>query len=175
MPNHWAALWVMSGAYGGRSHNGRTPTVTWPPSGSAGVSLFAHHGEIDTVVPPGPFDDPSGREVSQASHDLYVATGLSAEANAYASSVRNFAAAVLAYRTHNDCASAAFSHTTAEPDVGGGNTAQKAVWRQDTNPANPEVVAYLDPTMDHTNFVPSRYFFAADVWDFFKAHPRIDI
>jgi hypothetical protein len=36
-------------------------------------------------------------------------------------------------------------------------------------------VAYLDPLMNHTNFVPNRYFFAADVWDFFKAHPRIDI
>ena len=53
MPNHWAALWVMSGAYGGRGHNERTPTVTWPPSGSASVSLFAQHGEIDTVAAPG--------------------------------------------------------------------------------------------------------------------------
>jgi hypothetical protein len=51
----------------------------------------------------------------------------------------------------------------------------EAVWRQDGNPANPEVVAYLDPTMDHTNFVPNRYFFAADVWEFFKDHPRVDI
>jgi poly(3-hydroxybutyrate) depolymerase len=176
MPNHWGALWAMSGAYGGRGHDLRTSTVTHPPSGSASVSLFAHHGEMDPVVPPGPFDDPSGREVSQSSHDLYAATGLSMmEADDYASSVRNFAAAVLAYRTHNNCATTAYSHSTAEPDVGGGITSQKAVWRQDTNPANPEVVAYLDPTMDHTNFVPNRYFFAADVWDFFKAHPRIDV
>ena len=50
-----------------------------------------------------------------------------------------------------------------------------AVWRQDTNAANPEVVAYRDPNMDHTNFVPNRYFTWGDVWDFFKAHPRVDI
>lgn len=175
MPNHWAALWVMSGAYGGRSHDGRTPTVTWPPSGSAGVSLFAHHGEDDPVVPPGPLDDPSGHEVSQPSETLYLATGLVAEAPVFAGSVRNFAAAVLAYRTHNDCASTPFSHSTVESDVGGGTTSQKAVWRQDGNLANPEVVAYFDPDMEHTNVVPNRYFTWGDVWEFFKAHPRIDI
>jgi hypothetical protein len=51
----------------------------------------------------------------------------------------------------------------------------EAVWRQDTNPANPAGGAYLDPLMDDTNFVPNRYFTTTDVWDFFKAHPRIDV
>ena len=84
-------------------------------------------------------------------------------------------AAVYAYRTHNNCATTAYSYSTTESDVSGGTTSQKAVWRQDLNPANPEVVAYFDPDMDHTNFVPNRYFTATDVWDFFKAHPRIDV
>ena len=48
-------------------------------------------------------------------------------------------------------------------------------YRQDSNPANPEVVVYRDPAMEHTNFVANRYFDAADVWDFFKTHPRIGL
>ena len=51
----------------------------------------------------------------------------------------------------------------------------EAVWRQDGDPANPEVVAYLDPDMNHTKFVPNRYFTWGDVLDFFKDHPRVDI
>jgi hypothetical protein len=47
--------------------------------------------------------------------------------------------------------------------------------RQDGNPANPEIVAYRDPHMNHTNFVPNRYFTTTDVRDFFKADLRIDI
>jgi poly(3-hydroxybutyrate) depolymerase len=53
-PNYFAALWVMSGAYGGRSHEGLTPTIIYDPQGSSTLSLFAHHGDKDTVVPPGP-------------------------------------------------------------------------------------------------------------------------
>jgi hypothetical protein len=29
--------------------------------------------------------------------------------------------------------------------------------------------------MDHTNFVPNRYFTTTDVWEFFKDYPRVDI
>jgi len=47
--------------------------------------------------------------------------------------------------------------------------------RQDGNPANPAGGAYLDPLMDHTNFVPNRYFTTTEVWDFFKDHQRVDI
>src|SRR3546814_3478331 len=120
MPNIWGALWVMAAAFGGRSHDGLTPTVTHPPQGHSSVSLFAHHGDLDTVVPPGPDNDPSGLVISPDLRALYVATGLTgAEADLYASSLRHLAAAALTYRTYNNCAGTAYDVQTNLPDVSG--------------------------------------------------------
>jgi hypothetical protein len=62
-----------------------------------------------------------------------------------------------------------------EPDIGGGNSALKVVFQRPGGPANPEVTVYRDPLMDHTGFTssPNQYHFAADVWDWFKLHPRV--
>lgn len=176
VPDTWAALWVMAAAYGGRSSDGLSQTVTHPPRGRSAVSLFAHHGDLDTLVPPGPDNDPSGLALSTDIHDLLVATGLTtAEADLHATSVRHLAAAALTYRTHNNCRSTAYQVLTGQDDVAGTASSTKYVFRQDGNPPNPEVVVYRDPTMAHGNFVASRYFRAADVWQFFKDHPRIGL
>lgn len=42
---------------------------------------------------------------------------------------------------------------------------------------NPIAVIYIDPDMGHTNFTshPNRYFFAHDVWRFFRTHQRVPL
>lgn len=180
MPDTWAALWVMSGAFGGRSHDALTATVTNPPQGRSSVSLFAHHGELDTVVPPGPRSVPAGLARSDVSTTLLDNVGLTlAEAQQYAASFRHLAAAVATYRTYNNCKPTPFAllepPLNGQADVAGTNQSLKATYRQDGDPPNPEVVVYRDPTMEHANFVANRYFTAADVWQFFKDHPRVDL
>ena len=176
MPNHWAALWAMSATFGGRSHDGLTPTVTHAPRGESSVSLFAHHGDADAMVPPGPNNDPSGLALSATTNLFYLASGLDqASADLYTTSVRHLAAAGLTYRTYNNCRSTAHQVLTGQASVNGANDATMYVHRQDGSPANPEVVVYRDPTMQHTGFIANRYFEEGDVWDFFKAHPRIGL
>jgi poly(3-hydroxybutyrate) depolymerase len=174
-PDVLAALWVMSAAFGGRNHEGLTPTITNDPQGSSTLSLFAHHGDPDAVVPPGPHNDPEGRQPSVFAHALYVAAGMTAaDADVQVGSFRNLAAAIQEFRLYNDCEPTAFSSSTTEPDIGGGNGSLTYVFRRSGNPVNPEVIVYRDPVMQHTGFTasPSRYFTEADVWAFFKDHPR---
>src|SRR5262249_14541069 len=64
VPDHFAAMWAMSGAYGGCSHEGLTPTITNDPQGSFGLSLFPHHREAHTLLPPRPRHDPARRTTS---------------------------------------------------------------------------------------------------------------
>ena len=176
MPDFWAALWAMSAAFGGRSHDGLTPTVTHPPTGRSSVSLFAHHGDLDAMVPPGPNNDTSGLALSATINALYVATGLTqADADLYTTSVRHLAAASQTYRLYNNCRGTAFQVLTGQATVGGANNATQYVFRRDDNAANPEVIVYRDPEMEHTGFIANRYFDAAYVWDFFKTHPRVDL
>lgn len=179
VPDTFAALWVMSAAYGGRSHEGLNATVTNDPQGSSSVSLFAHHGEADVVIPPGPRNDPTGREPNSIEHGVYTAVGLQAsEADIVVGSVRNLAAAVDSYILYNNCEPNWFAESATELDINGGNTSRKYTFRQDGNPPNPEVIVYRDPVMAHTGFTAPaapRYFDAADVWDFFKAHPRVTL
>jgi len=184
VPDLVAALWVMSGAIGGRSHEGLTGTVTNDPQGRSALSLFAHHGDLDDVVPPGLRQDSSGRQQSTFSPDLYVVTGMPpADIPVRKASLRHLAAAIEIFKLHNDCEPTAYFNpagtdgsTTTAADIGGLNTSAKYVFRRAGNPANPEVIVYRDPLMGHTNFTsagPNRYFTAADVWDFFKGHPRV--
>lgn len=176
LPDHFAALWAMSAAYGGRSHEGLMPTVTNDPQGSFSLSLFAHHGEADIVVPPGPRNDQTGRATSSFNHAVYVAAGLqAADADDYVGSFRTLHAAVEEFKLYNDCDPTAATSSTTEPDIGGGNSALKFVFQRPGNPANPEVTVYRDPVMAHTGFTssPNRYFDAAAVWDWFKLHPRV--
>jgi len=58
--------------------------------------------------------------------------------------------------------------------VGGTSTSLKFVFRHADLAPNPEVTVYRDPL--HTTFTvagPNRYFNAAEVWSFFKSHPRV--
>lgn len=186
IPDYFAALWVMSGAIGGRSSEGYANTVTNTPSGSSSLSLFHHHGDLDDVVPPGPREDISGREVGTHLPDLYALTGMPAvEIPLRKTSLRHLAAAIAAYKLHNDCENTAFvspgdpdASTDSALDLGGGATSVKLVFRQAGNAANPEVIVYRDPTMEHTGFTTpggNRYFDHTDVWSFFKGHPRVGI
>jgi poly(3-hydroxybutyrate) depolymerase len=186
LPDTFAALWVMSGAIGGRSSEGYTATVTNVPLGRSTASLFAHHGEMDDVVPPGPRQDVSGRQSGTHPPDLYLLSGMpAAEIPLRRNSVRHLAAAIASYKLYNDCEDAAYFTTTATdgsslaaPDVGGTSTAVKLVFRQAGNAVNPEVIVYRDPLMEHTGFTsagPNRYFNEADAWSFFKLHPRVTL
>jgi predicted esterase len=186
IPGAFAALWVMAGAIGGRSREGYTDTVTNTPSGSSSVSLVHHHGDLDDVVPPGPRNDRSGREVSTHVPDLYALTGMpAAEIPLRKTSFRHLGTAIAAYKLHNNCEDAAYfdasdpdASTTSAPDVTGGATSLKLVFRQAGNAVNPEVIVYRDPTLGHTGLTtagPNRYVTAADVWAFFKQHPRVSL
>ena len=186
LPDTFAALWAMSAAIGGRSSEGYTETVTNAPQGRSSVSLFAHHGELDDVVPPGPQNDTSGREIGTHVPDLYALAGMpAAEIPLRKTSLKHLASAIAAYKLYNDCDDAAYfsavgtdGSTTTAPDVSGTATSLKLVFRQAGGAANPETIVYRDPFMEHTNFTsagPNRYFTAADVWDFFKRHPRVPL
>jgi poly(3-hydroxybutyrate) depolymerase len=178
LPDTFAALWVVSAAIGGRAHEGLSRTVVNDPQGSSAASLFALHGDQDVVVPPGGAGDPTGRVQSLASVLLHAVTGLpAADAVAHADSLRPLEAAVAAYVAHDDCEATPFSISTTEPDLGGGTASVMNVYRQASAAANPEVIVYRDPTMGHDGFTTSaaRYFQPADVWEFFKAHPRIGL
>jgi poly(3-hydroxybutyrate) depolymerase len=183
LPNQFAALWVMSGAIGGRSHEGLTGTVMNVPQGGP-VSLFAHHGELDDVVPPGPQEDASGRVQGTHVPDLYAVSGMpAADIAIRKTSFRHLAAAIETFKLHNDCEETAYFNllgtdgsTTTAADVGGTSTSLQYIFRRIGNPANPEVIVYRDPLMEHANFTSAgqnRYFKAVDVWNFFKGHPRV--
>ena len=173
----------MSSAFGGRMHAALTSTVTHPPQGRSSVSLFAHHGELDIVVPPGPIGVLAGLVPGEFGRNVLDAVGLTtAEADQHTSSFRHFAAAILTYRTHNNCKSNPFGLLSPQqnppngaPDLNGTDLSVKSTYRQVGDPPNPEVISYRDPTMEHTNLIANRYFNTADVWQFFKDHPRVDL
>ena len=185
IPDYFAALWVMAGAIGGRSHEGLTGTVTNDPQGSSSVSLFAHHGEQDTVVPPGPQQDPSGR-IQGTVPDLYALSGMpAADIPIRKASLRHLSAAIELFKLYNDCEPTAYFNplgtdgsTTTAPDVSGGNMSLKFVFRRADLAPNPEVIVYRDPEMNHTNFTDNftdAVRNAAEVWSFFKSHPRVPV
>lgn len=178
LPDVFASLWVMAGAIGGRAHEGLTPTVFNAPVGRHSVSLFAHHGELDTIVPPGPDEDPTVRVQPTWTPlpDPYAETGMpAAEIPRYTGSVRTLSAAVTAYRLHNDCGP---SPTAAlnEPSVDPNATSRRFTFTHASGAANPEVIVYRDGGMTHSNFdTASDYFAAPDVLDFFHAHSRVEL
>lgn len=178
LPNVFASLWVMAGAIGGRAHEGLTATVFNIPRGRHSVSLFAHHGELDTIVPPGDDEDPTARMQPTWAPlpDPYVATGMtSAESLQYTGSVRTLSAAVTAYRLYNDCGPRPTAALN-EPSVDPTSTSRRFTFTHASGAANPEVVVYRDGGMEHGNFSPGGdYLGARDVLDFFHAHPRVEL
>ncbi len=135
-------------------------------------------------MPPGPRQDKAGRVQSTHVPDLYDLTGMpAADIPIRKSSLRHLAAAIEIYKLHNDCEPAAYfnmagtdgSDETAD-DINGTTTAVKYVFRRSGNPPNPEVIVHRDPIMHHTNYndaASTQYYDTADVWDFFKNHPRV--
>lgn len=177
VPDYLAALWVMAGAHGGRAHHGLTTTVANTPRGTMSVSLFAHHGDADDVVPPGSLDDHAELVLSDASLRRYEAAGLpTADAEAYAGSVLPLEATVQEFVEHNDLAPTPAEVAIKLPSLDPTDGSVRRTYRGDDQrePANPEVIVYRDPAMGHEGFSidPDRYVFPATVWDFFKHHPR---
>ena len=187
IPDYFGALWVMAGAYGGRAHEGLTPTVTNDPQGHSSVSLFAHHGEDDTVVPPGDRQNPSGRdqpdtefEISGSVFDVYALAGIpSLEVSNHNNSYRTLAAAIEEFRHYNDCEPEAVAAESGpnQPDVNGGTDARQYVFRQASGALNPEVTVYRDGQMKHGGYseVANKYVTVERVWNWFKDHPRIPL
>ena len=188
IPDYFGALWVMSGAYGGRSHEGLTATVINTPQGSHSVSLYAHHGEDDTIVPPGSRNDPTGR-VQPATTlpppfpaiDLYNAAGIPLpEVPIHNASFRTLAAAIEEFKLYNDCMTTKVPPPVSDltaPDINGTTDAVKYVFHQTSGAVNPEVTVYRDPYLAHLNYssAANQYVSVTTIWDWFKDHPRIPI
>ena len=189
LPDTFGALWVAAGAYGGRSFEGLGTTVTNDPQGRHSVSLFAHHGESDTVVPPGPRKEPSGRVQPETeidfpapvgTVDVFDATGIPDPAVAadYNNSFRTLAAVVDEFRRYNDCDDDFVSAESGpgNPDINGGTDSLQFVFRQAGGAINPEVTVYRDEHLGHTGYVGvNQYKTTGDVWSFFKDHPRVPL
>ncbi|MEZ4320940.1 MAG: hypothetical protein R3F61_25910 [Myxococcota bacterium] len=176
--NRYAALWCQSAAFGGRYHFSLGSPVSWPPvsslSDDRAHSFFHHHGGGDmTVRPTGSATDPP--QPSPDSRAKYINPGglASNQADRYQRADYPPLAGIEAYKTHNN--TTVLTTLSGQPDRNGGNTSTHQQWRRTGGATNPIVEYYLDPTMDHTNFPssPNRYFDAADVWAWFKAHPRV--
>jgi poly(3-hydroxybutyrate) depolymerase len=194
----WAAMWVMESSFGGTPHAGFTqqfPVVEHaPPIGPFAISLFAHHGGADDLVPAGGFTQRSGTNPS-----LFAERALSgkmkpdegdnndpvragrlqdADANDLAPAFRTLAGAFHAFKEANFLTGQeAFRNG---PDIHGGFTSvlqsSPPTPLLQLNQVNPVVARYLDPLLEHTGYWEEagnlHYFTAPVVWSFFKAHPR---
>lgn len=178
-PDAWAAMWAMSGSIGGKAHkNFNFPVVDHLPTGIKSCSLFAHHGVMDTTVPPGP---PSATLLQDSSDSTFF-YGLNSPANSTAAEdltqqFQPLSEASRAFRAHNLLGDIA-TVTTANLDVTGLLTSTQRVFPPGVvNGANPQVVIYRDPIMRHDDFISlgNRYFDARTVWNFFAAHRRVTL
>jgi hypothetical protein len=184
MPDHWAALWAMSGTCGGKSQVGVSAdwdrVVNLPESGQFAVSFFAHHGDQDHTVPPGDWGEADFVYQSPQDPDpLYKFHWYAGFSNKldYLPGFLPLSQASRGYRDYNNLTGESpFRH---RPGMNGPDTAQSKSWPDAANPDNhnPTVVIYRDWTMEHTGFTnPSnlnRYFSEKDVWRFFGYHPRV--
>lgn len=172
VPDLLAALWVMAGTIGGRAHDGLTDLVVNAPTGR-GVSLFVHHGGSDIVVPPGGGIGGSPDPIlSVASLARYAALP-AADAAAYATSVLPVEEAVRIVVEHDGLPSTPVL-TVLAASLGPLPASSHRIYTAGALGDNPTVSVYRDPSMAHTGFATSsnRYFLPADVWDFFRRHPR---
>ena len=182
MPDYWAALWSMAGTCGGKPHIGRGEDdysiVNLPNSGQYGVSLFAHHGDIDNVVPPGDWDEPDfscqAAESPNAASLMWEAAGFS-NAPDYRTGYLPLSQAARSYSNYNNLAGA--PEIRDRDGLAGPGTAQSKSLPDgpDPNAYNPTVVIYRDPNMSHGGFVShaNRYFSEKEVWRFFVYHPKV--
>lgn len=188
MPDHWAALWAMSGTCGGKPHvkvsTKSDRVVNLPEDGRYAVSLFAHHGDLDKTVPPGDWDasdfdyeTPQPSDIDQPpniGYDMYANAGFPGKLH-YRPGYLPLAQASRGYEAYNNLQGE--SPLRRQVGLNGASTAQSQSWPDGDNPDdhNPMVVIYRDSGMDHTNFTKDknkRYFFEKDVWRFFNRHHR---
>ena len=180
MPDHWAALWAMSGTCGGKTTYKATPdndgVVNLPQDGRYAVSLFAHHGDLDITVPPGDWgaDDYQAPQCPDPSYLISAFAGFPSALD-YRPGYLPLSQASSGYRTYNQLKGPSpFRHRVGRD---GAASAQSKSWPDGENPDdhNPTVVVYRDSGMTHTNFTQDkdkRYFFEKDVWRFFNRHTR---
>ncbi|MEZ4320463.1 MAG: hypothetical protein R3F61_23485 [Myxococcota bacterium] len=177
--NTFAAIWAESATLGGRRHMKADLATTVSNLPQPGLdprakSLFLHTGVMDENVVPGGTAT-AGPNLSTTNSEVYRDVGgLGGDwPDHYARGDLPALATVEAYKTLN--AATVQSTLSSRPDRNGGNTSTLTQWRRSGGANNPIVEHYSDPTMDHTNFPgsPNRYFDVADVWAWFKAHPRV--
>jgi len=183
MPDHWAALWAMAGTCGGKPNVGVSTdgdrVVNLPTTGLYGVSLFAHHGDQDTTVPPGAWNEADfvyqSPQDPDPGYQIYANAGFRTALD-YLPGYLPLMQAGRGYRALNNRE----GESVFRRGVGlaGASTAQSISWPDGENldDSNPTVCVYRDSTMTHTNFTvskSSRYFFEKDVWRFFNRHRRV--
>ena len=168
MGDTWAAMWVQSGSFGGKSESGITSLVENTPAGTDPVALFVHHGDLDENVLPGTLGAVSELNVSTSGVARLNSQGILPPYDEnYTRADRSCAGATAVFKTLNGLQSAPYTDTTNNPDLAGGNTSRRREWRNTGGDPYPVV----DPAMTHTNFTSSanRYFDADDVWAWFKS------
>lgn len=225
MPDHWAAVWGMSTAVGGKPHKGvgdpEDAVVNLPEEGEHSVSFFAHHGLLDEIAPPGVEGDvlgtadfelqspiensPPYRQYQFAGFRENLGSLFSPDIIDGLTFLPGFLPLAQGWRgyiAYNGLS----EETVARPRQGleeieidlslpgplfGGAQPKKegvtlpgaySYSSGDTGlpeadypfSANPICVMYIDRAMHHTDFTshPDRYFFAYDIWRFFRTHPR---
>jgi hypothetical protein len=168
------------GTCGGKSNVGlgSDGAVNLPEDGRYAVSLFAHHGDKDTTVPPGDWGaddfDYQAPQFPDKGYLMYAIAGFPSALD-YRPGYLPLSQASRGYRTYNTLEGQ--SPFRDRVGLGGASTARSKSWPNGENPDdhNPTVVIYRDSEMDHTNFTKNeskRYFFEKDVWRFFNRHHR---
>jgi predicted esterase len=180
-----------------------TPALNVPASGTYSTSFFAHHGEKDEIAPPGNVNGDvmaiadgvlqSPTLVAPVYLQYQLAGfGTPADRKRYMPGFLPLAQGWREYVSYNQLASATTRRARPGLAALGGKKTNGSAYSYSSGdfgivpptglPApeypylrNPIAVTYVDPDMGHTNFTShaNRYFFAEDVWKFFRYHPRV--
>jgi poly(3-hydroxybutyrate) depolymerase len=178
-PDRWAAVWAQSGMMS------RQDGIDPPPGNRARfgprfelatqcVSLFAHHGVLDTTVPPG--DRGTFGVAPEVPELLRLLAGGVPRQDALQLTPHygSLSDCVEAYRAFNGLTGGE-PIPTLEASIGGLSLQWVSPRFTLLNGANPQVVEYRDSAMTHINLghPPEGYGSFRDVWAFFRAHPRV--
>jgi hypothetical protein len=178
LESEFAAIWAMSGTCGGKLHSGSTPldpdrdpvfNLPDPATGVHAVSLFAHHGDEDTTVPPGRVSAPdTDLQTPQSGSPQYgqlERAGLPVSFQDWLPAFLPLSTAMREFRDYNGLG----QYVEFDAPGLGADGASVRVWSRpvsaDWNANNPVVVRYRDVSMEHTGFTSNlgRYFQPLDV------------
>jgi hypothetical protein len=150
--------------------------VNLPEHGRYAVSLFAHHGDKDTTVPPGDWgEDDFVYQSPQFESDGYqtMVDASFPTSLDYRPGYLPLGQGSKAYRTYDNVDG--HSPFRLRTGIKGMNQAKSKSWPDAENwdGLNPTVVIYRDFEMEHTNFTDpgNRYFFEKDGVALFRAPP----